>query len=208
MEETEIIIEQPLSPQGGIHSPFIRDSCHSSPFSNEEQEDDAANGGGWETVDDEDPLATRRMLVWNDRGSSSSSSRRSADDRHIPDVPSLTLSTGSTTKSLPTLSPTREGRGGGGAGAAAAAAGRRNLSSDSGRYGAVIHEGDEDGPLTPIDGDGDGDDEELLKPRIPIPMPIPAGRVVVLPPTTGNEGSKRFHLDSFDLDVPDAPATM
>ena len=121
-------------------------------------------------------------------------------------MPSLTLSTGSTTKSLPTLSPTREGRRGGGAGAAAAAAGRRNLSSDSGRFGDVIHEGDEDGPLTPIDGDGD--EEELLKPRMPMPMPIPAGRVVVLPPTNGNEGSKRFRLDSFDLDVPDAPATM
>ena len=197
MEETEIIVEQPLAPQGGIHSPFTRESCHSD----EEPEDDTANEGGWETVDEDNLLTTRRMPVRSDRGSSSSSSRRSPDDCHIPDVPSLTLSTSSRTSSLPTLSPTRDGRYGGGGGSVGAAAGRRNTSSDSGRYGDIIHEGDENnGPLTPIDGD-----EELLKPR----MPSLAGRVVVvLPPTNGNEDSdsKRLRLDSFDLDVAGAPA--
>ncbi len=198
MEETEIIVEQPLAPQGRIRSPCTRGSSHSPPLSDEEQEDDIANeGAGWETVDEDDLLATRRRRVlpaWSGLGSSSSSSRRSTDDRHLPDVPSLTLSTSTTTSSLPTLSPTREGRGV-----------ARNLSSDSGgryRYGAVIHEGDEDGPLTPVDGDEEG--RGLLKSR----LPSPAGRGVMLSPTNSNSGSKRLRLDSFGLDVAGAPTTM
>ena len=190
MEETEIIVEHPLSSQSRLHSPFTRESRHSSSLSDEEQqEDDTANGRGWETVDDDDLLATRRMPAWSGRGSSSSSSRRSADDRHLPEVPSLTLSTSTTTSSLPTLSPTREG---GYTAIAAVTAGRRNLSSDSGRYGDVIHERDEDGPLTPIDGE-----EELLKSR----LPSPAGQVVMLSPTHGHSGSKRLRFDSFGPDV-------
>ena len=190
-------MEHPLSSQSRLHSPFTRDSHHSSSLSDEEQqEDDPENGGGWETVEEDDLLATRRLPALSGRGSSSSSSRRSADDRLLPEVPSLTLSTSTTTSSLPTLSPTREG---GGASLAAVSAGRRNLSSDSGRYGDVIHEGDEEGPLTPIDGE-----EELLKSR----LPSPAGRVVMLSPTNGHSGSKRLRFDSFGTDVAGAPATM
>lgn len=189
MEETEIIVEQPLAPPGRIHSSCTRGSCHSAPLSDEEQEDHIANeGGGWVTVDEDDLLATR-LPARSGRGSSSSSSRQSTDDRHLSDAPSLTMSTSTTAGSLRTLSPT------------AAAAGRRNPSSDSGgRYGAVIHEGDEDGPLTPIDGEEEG----LLKSR----LPSPAGRGVMLSPTNSISRSKRLRLDSFGLDVTRAPATM
>jgi hypothetical protein len=187
LEETEIITEQPLSSHGRFHSPFARESSGSAPLSDEEQEDDTVNEGGWVTVD-EDDLPAQPLPARSDRGSSSSSSRRSVDDRHIPDVPSLTLSTSTTTSSLPTLSPTREGL---------AAMGRRNLSSDSGRYGDVIHECNEDGPLTPIDGE-----EELLKPR----LPSPAARVMLS--TNSSGGTKRVRLNPLGLDVASAPDTM
>ena len=154
MEETDIIVEQPLSPQGHIPSPFAPESCHSPPLSDEEQEDDEpANEAGWETVDEDDELPALPAR------SGSGDSRRFTDDALLPHVPSLTFSTSTTTSSLPNLSPTRaEPRG---EQRAAAAGGRRNLSRDSGRYDDVIHERDEDGPLTPIDGE-----EELLKPRM------------------------------------------
>lgn len=183
MEETEIIVEQPLAPQGRSPSRFTPEPCHSSPLPDEEQEDDTAIEGGWVTVD-EDELPAR-----GGRGPS----RRSADGHQIPDVPSLTLSTSTTSSSLPTLSPTRlEPR----EGAGVAVAGRRNLSSDSGRYGDVIHEGDEDGPRTPIDGE-----EELLKP-LPPTASLPE-RVLL---TKNNGDLKRgSSLDSFGLGVANAP---
>jgi len=191
MEETEIIVEQPLAPQGHIPSHFSAEPRHSPPLSDEELEDETTNEGGWETVDEDELSAALRAPA---RSSSSNSTGPSRRHRRLPDVPSLTLSTSTTTSSLPTLSPTRlepRERAAGGVG------GRRNLSSDSGRYENVIHERDEDGPLTPIDGE-----EDLLKPP---PPASPAERVLL---TKENGDPKRVRLDSFDLDVGNAPATM
>jgi len=172
MEEAEIIVEQPLAGQGRTR--FTRESGRASSLSGDEQEDDTANERGWETVD-EDDLSARPLPARSGRESSSSSRR------------SLTLSVSTATSSLPTLSPTREG----------ATADRRNLSSDSGRYGDVIHEGDEGAPLTPIDGE-----EELLKPQ----LSGPTGRVVL--PTNSTGDSKRVSMAPLDLDVVSASATI
>ena len=145
-------------------------------------------------MDEDEPssAALRAPARSGSRTGSSRSSRRC----QLPDVPSLTLSTSTTTSSLPTLSPSCD----------RTAAGRRNLSSDSGRFEEVIHERDEDGPLTPIDGE-----EELLKPPRPLLLqpPSPAAnsaeRVLL---TKENGDPKRVRLDSLDLDVGNAPARM
>jgi len=165
MEETEIIPEQTLSPQ------------------DEEQEGDPpVNEAGWETVDEDE-------LPEPPAQSGSEDLRRSVDDPQIPDVPSLTFSTSTTTSSLPNLSPTRtESRVG--------AAGQRNFSRDSKRWDDVIHEeGDENRPLTPTD------EEELLKPQ----LAAKGDNDVV---AKNNGGSGRVHLNSLDLDVANSPAKV
>ena len=194
LEETEIIIERPLAPQGHTPSPVAPELSHSPLLSDEEPEEEAAaNEGGWETMDEDEPSSA--ALRAPARSGSSTGSSRSSQRLRLPDVPSLTLSTSTTTSSLPTLSPSCD----------RTAAGRRNLSSDSGRYEEVIHERDEDGPLTPIDGE-----EELLKPPRPLlqppsPAPSSAERVLL---TKENGDPKRVRLDSLDLDVGNAPARM